>query len=473
MKMIHATDSTVQAVNRAKHIISSKDRQNLALLEKRDEGTIDENTERTLVDTDAPECGEAKHDGTMKMIHEADSTVQAVNMAEDKISSKNRQNPAVLEKLDKATTDENTEGMLVGTDAPECGEAKCDGTMKMIGETDSAIQDVNMAEDKILSKNKPNLAVLEELAEQTIDENTERTMVDTDTPQCGEEKHDGTMKMIHATDSTVQAVNRAKHEISFKNKQKVVPLEDHDKSDVECSGSDQTARKELKRALQPDLEHEVEVKHDMVENRKGMSSGKKNNEASEQEQTSTEDTPIAPSGIENNNEWAEEPIKSYGKYASDPVNTGCPTSKVGRPSIEDVRRIHSGRSVYLKDIKESQGRICSEPSNRTHINNAGYCSRHEVQEPVTVSKDIKVPLHDTVSVCGRDHALDLSPEETPGWRQEQYALNILKDVQNARTADKTKMEMEIRILKAQIVSMQKQLMNMDRTGEVISRSKRH
>ncbi|KAM0859929.1 hypothetical protein ACQ4PT_046884 [Festuca glaucescens] len=481
MKMIHETDSTVQAVNK----ISFKNKQNPALLEKQDKESTDENTVRTLVDTDAPECGEAEHDGTMKMIHETDSTVQAVNMAADIISSKNKQDLAVVEKQDKELTDENTVRTLVDTDAPECGEAehdgsmkmivlekqdeartnentertlvdtvapecgeaKYDGTMKMIHETGSAVQAVNMAEDKNLFKNKQNLTVLEKQDMGTIDENTERTLVDTNAPECGEANHDGTMKMIYETDSIVQAVNMAENKISFRKKQKVVPVGDHDKSDAEGSGSNQTARKEFKGDLQLDFEREVEVQQENVENKTEMSGGRKNDEASEQEQTSIEDATIAPSGIENNNELAEEPIKSYGKYASDPVNTGCQTSKVGRPSIEEVRRIHSGRSIYLKDIKESQGKIRSEPSNRTHINNA-------------------------VSVCGRDRALELvtgPPEETPRWRQEQYALNILEDVQNARIAEKTKMEMEIRILKAQIVSMQKQVMNMDHAGEVISR----
>jgi hypothetical protein len=373
----------------------------------------------------------------------------------------------VLEKHDESRTNENTERTLVDTVAPECGEANYNGTMKMIHESDSAVQAAKIAEDKILFKNKQNLAVLEKQDVGTIDENTERTFVDKDAPECGEVNHDGTMKMIHETDSIVQAVNMAENKISFRNKQG-----DHGKPDAEGSGSNQTARKEFKGDLQLDFEREVEVQQENVENKAEMSGGRKNDGASEQEQTTIEDAIIDPSGVENNNELAEELIKSYGKYASDP----CQTSKAGRPSIEEVRRIHSGRSICLKDIKESQGRICSEPSNRTHTNNAGHYSRHGVQEPVTVSKDIKVPLHDTVSVCGRDRALELvtgPPEEIPRWRQEQYALNILEDVQNARIASKTKMEMEIRILKAQIVSMQKQVMNMDHAGEVISRSKRH
>ncbi|VAH46728.1 unnamed protein product [Triticum turgidum subsp. durum] len=313
-------------------------------------------------------------------------------------------------------------------------------------------------------------AVLEKQDERTTDENTGRMLVNTDAPECGEAKPDGTMQMNNDALCT-QAVNMAEDKVSSQNQQKCVPLGDHNKSDVEDSGWNQAARKESKGALQSESEHEIEVKQEILEN----------DEASEQEQTYTESASVAPSGMdhrgENNNKGAEESIRNYGKHVSDPVNTGCQPSKFGRPSTEEVRRIHSGSiSVYLKDITVYQERIRSDPSKSTHVNNAGYYSRHGALEPVSVSKDIKVPLHDNGRVCGRDGALELvtgPPEETPRWRQEQYALNILEDVQNARIAEKTRMEMEIRILKAQIASMQRQVMNMDHVGEVISRSKRH
>lgn len=145
--------------------------------------------------------------------------------------------------------------------------------------------------------------------------------------------------------------------------------------------------------------------------------------------------------------------------------------------MEESRRTHSGRSIYLRDIKESQGRTRSETSNKLHINSAGYYSRHAVPEPVSVTREIKVPLYDSTRASGRDRGPELvvtgPPEETSRWRQEQYALQILEDVQNARVAEKTRMEMEIRILKAQVSSMQRQAMNLDRVGDVISRAKRH
>ncbi|PNT77228.1 hypothetical protein BRADI_1g59641v3 [Brachypodium distachyon] len=316
--------------------------------------------------------------------------------------------------------------------------------------------------------------------ERMTDKNTKRTLVETDAPECGEAKPDGSAEMNKETPTMVQTVNMTQDKISSKNQQKVVPLGDYNESEVDGSKSNHTSKKESKGALQPEVEHEVQVKQEILEDKTEFSIGRENDEASEQEQTSTEDAAFAPSSmdhqVENNDEWAEESTKKYGKYAADPVNTGWQTSKFGRPSIEEVRRIHSGRSVYLKDIKESQGRIRSESSSRTHINSVGYYSRHGVPEPVPVRKDIKVPLHDTVRVSGRDRALELMtspPEETSRWRQEQCALHILEDVQTSRIAEKTRMEMEIKILKAQIASMQRQVMNMDHVGEVMSRSKRH
>lgn len=311
------------------------------------------------------------------------------------------------------------------------------------------------------------------------DENTKRILVDMDALECGGVKLDGTMKMAQETLPTGQVVNMAGDRFSSKNQLKGVPWGDPNKSDVEGSESKQTARNEFDGALPPERENQVEVKQEKLENKTEMSIGREKDEASEQDQTTTEDAVIAFSGMddqgENNKEWTEESIKSYGKYACDSVDTICQPRKFGRPSIEEVRRIHIGRSIYMKDIKESQGRIHSEPSNRIQINNVGYYSRHAIQEPVLASKDIKVPLHDSSRVCGRDHAPELvvtgPPEETFRWRQEQCALQILDDVQNSRIAEKTRMEMEIRILKAQIASMQRQVMNLDHVGEVISRSK--
>uniref|UniRef100_A0A0E0KKP1 Aminotransferase-like plant mobile domain-containing protein n=1 Tax=Oryza punctata TaxID=4537 RepID=A0A0E0KKP1_ORYPU len=103
----------------------------------------------------------------------------------------------------------------------------------------------------------------------------------------------------------------------------------------------------------------------------------------------------------------------------------------------------------------------------------GYYSRHAVPEPVSVTREIKVPLYDSTRASGRDRGPELvvagPPEETSRWRQEQYALQILEDVQNARIAEKTRMEMEIRILKAQVSSMQRQAMNLDRVGDLLGR----
>lgn len=351
--------------------------------------------------------------------------------------------------------------------------------------SDASVVGVNGAEPREGTQNQWTLSMEKEPAVQgkqdqgMADENTKRILVDMDALECGGVKLDGTMKMAQETLPTGQVVNMAGDRFSSKNQLKGVPWGDPNKSDVEGSESKQTARNEFDGALPPERENQVEVKQEKLENKTEMSIGREKDEASEQDQTTTEDAVIAFSGMddqgENNKEWTEESIKSYGKYACDSVDTICQPRKFGRPSIEEVRRIHIGRSIYMKDIKESQGRIHSEPSNRIQINNVGYYSRHAIQEPVLASKDIKVPLHDSSRVCGRDHAPELvvtgPPEETFRWRQEQCALQILDDVQNSRIAEKTRMEMEIRILKAQIASMQRQVMNLDHVGEVISRSK--
>uniref|UniRef100_A0A0A9GUF8 Uncharacterized protein n=1 Tax=Arundo donax TaxID=35708 RepID=A0A0A9GUF8_ARUDO len=181
---------------------------------------------------------------------------------------------------------------------------------------------------------------------------------------------------------------------------------------------------------------------------------------------------------ENDVGWADESTKSYDKLASDSINTAYHHSiKFGKSSNEEVKRTQNIRSMYLKDIKESLGRIRAEPSNRVQTTSAGYYSRYAVQEPISVCKEIRVPLRDSARDSGRERAPELvvtSPqEETSRWRREQYALQILEDVQSARIAEKTRMEMEIRVLKTQIASMERQVMNLNHFSEVKSRSGRH
>ncbi|KAF2942011.1 hypothetical protein DAI22_03g390001 [Oryza sativa Japonica Group] len=323
------------------------------------------------------------------------------------------------------------------------------------------------------------LEVQEKQDQGTENENRNQNLVNTDSFECGVEPH-GTLKTTHETLPTVQVVSTSGDTFSSKNEQNDVPWEDQNKSDAEVSESNQTAPKESERTIPPEHEDREEEKEENMENKIEISIGRENDEVSEQE-TSTEECIVAPSGMddrdENNKGWAEESVQTYGRYASDPVNTSWQPSKFGKPGMEESRRTHSGRSIYLRDIKESQGRTRSETSNKLHINSAGYYSRHAVPEPVSVTREIKVPLYDSTRASGRDRGPELvvtgPPEETSRWRQEQYALQILEDVQNARVAEKTRMEMEIRILKAQVSSMQRQAMNLDRVGDVISRAKRH
>ncbi|EEE60173.1 hypothetical protein OsJ_13103 [Oryza sativa Japonica Group] len=315
------------------------------------------------------------------------------------------------------------------------------------------------------------LEVQEKQDQGTENENRNQNLVNTDSFECGVEPH-GTLKTTHETLPTVQVVSTSGDTFSSKNEQNDVPWEDQNKSDAEVSESNQTAPKESERTIPPEHEDREEEKEENMENKIEISIGRENDEVSEQE-TSTEECIVAPSGMddrdENNKGWAEESVQTYGRYASDPVNTSWQPSKFGKPGMEESRRTHSGRSIYLRDIKESQGRTRSETSNKLHINSAGYYSRHAVPEPVSVTREIKVPLYDSTRASGRDRGPELvvtgPPEETSRWRQEQYALQILEDVQNARVAEKTRMEMEIRILKAQVSSMQRQAMNLDRVGD--------
>ncbi|KAF0931483.1 hypothetical protein E2562_004605 [Oryza meyeriana var. granulata] len=345
---------------------------------------------------------------------------------------------------------------------------------------DSTNAGVNEAESREGAQNlcALNTAKEPEVHEQqdrgTETESTEQILVDTDSFECGGVKPDGTMKTTHERLPTGQLVNTAGDASSSENQQKYVPWEDHNKSDAEVSESNQTARKESETALPSELGEQAQMNEENMENKTEISVGRENDEVSEQDQTSTEEPTVTPSSMddqgENNKGWAEESVQNDGRYASNPVNTSWQSGKFGKPGIEESRRIHSGRPIYLRDIKELQGRTRSETSNKLHMNTAGYYSRHAVPEPVSVSKEIKVPLYDSTRASGRDRGPELvvtgPPEETSRWRQEQYALQILEDVQNARVAEKTRMEMEIRILKAQVCSMQRQAMNLDRVGDL-------
>ncbi|KAL6647240.1 hypothetical protein ACP70R_014677 [Stipagrostis hirtigluma subsp. patula] len=323
-------------------------------------------------------------------------------------------------------------------------------------------------------------AVLEKQGQVMAEENTKRDLTDIDGLECVGVDPDGTVKMFHSTLPTQQDGQIAGDIISSENKQKEAAFEEHNILEIEGSESNQTAGKEPEGAVPPELETKVEVKLENLENRTEMSICRENDEVPGKDKTSAE-VHIAPSSMdehsESDNGSAEESTKSYDKLVSDPINIACQPIKIGKPSIEEVRRSHNTKSMYLKDIKESLGRIRAEPSNRVQTTSMGYYSRHAVREPISVCKDIKVPLHDSTREYGRDRVSDLAVtnqlEETPRWRQEQYALQILEDVQSARIAEKNRMEMEIRILKAQIAGMERQVMNLDHFSEVRSRSKRH
>ncbi|CAL4908540.1 unnamed protein product [Urochloa decumbens] len=321
-------------------------------------------------------------------------------------------------------------------------------------------------------------AMQEKQAQEMTGEDTNRDVADMNALEFRVEP-DGAVKMSHETLLTEQSVDMGGSKLSSEDKEKAVSFEEHNATEVAGIESNQTAGMKPEGALPPEPENLVEVEQENLENETKRST--ENDEASCKDQTSA-CVVISPSNVDDqcadDNGWAEESTKSYDKLASDPINTACHHPvKFGKSINEEIKRSQHIRSMYLKDIKESLGRIRAEPSNRVQATNLGYPSRHAVQESHSACKEIKVPLRDSGRDFGRDRALELvvtSPaEETSRWRQEQYALQILEDVQNARSAEKTRMEMEIRILKAQIASMERQVMNLDHFSEVKSRSKRH
>jgi hypothetical protein len=313
----------------------------------------------------------------------------------------------------------------------------------------------------------------------TADENTKRNLADIDSHECGV-KPDEARNTLHGTLLTAQASNIPGIEIASENKQKEASSGNQNITEVEGPESNQIVMKEKdpEEALSPEPENPVEVKKENLENETEMSVCRDNDEESEKDHISAEVTitPDLEEQSDNDTRLAKESTKSCENLAPNPKNTSC-VLKLGKSSIEDVKRTYNTRSMYLKDIKESLGRIRAEPLNRVQTTSTGNYSRHAVQEPISVCKEIRVPLRDSARDFGRERAAELvltSPaEETPRWRQEQYALQILEDVQNSRMAEKTRMEMEIRVLKAQIASMERQVMNVDHFAEVKSRSKRH
>jgi hypothetical protein len=295
-------------------------------------------------------------------------------------------------------------------------------------------------------------------------EDTNKDVADVNALEC-RVKPDGAVILFHETLLTTQSV-------SSKDKEKAPSFEEHNIAEIAAFESNQTTLVELEGALPLETKNMVEAKQENLDSETERSIFRENDEVSCKDQTSA-CIMISPSNVDeqcdNENGCAEEPTNSNDKLASDSINTSCCNPiKFGKSSNEEVKRAQNIRSMYLKDIKESLGRIRAEPLNRVQAANFGYPSRHAVQESHSACKESKVPLRDS----GRDIVVVTSPaEESSRWRQEQYALQILEDVQNARIAEKTRMEMEIRILKAQIASMERQAMNLDQFSEVKSRSK--
>ncbi|XP_066355559.1 uncharacterized protein [Miscanthus floridulus] len=368
----------------------------------------------------------------------------------------------------------NEKRILEDTSMINTGELKSDLTVMEVSMAGLREGTLNQSAASLEKSQKE--AVQEKHDQGVVDENTNRGSADIDALECEGENPDAAMKMFHETILTTEAVNVPGSKISSENKQKEAPFEEHSITEIEDSESNEFARQEPEGALPQEPGNLVKIRQESLENGTEMSIFRENDKASGKHQTSAEFI-IAPSNMDERGDndigWPDESAKGCERLTSDSINT-VRSIKFGKPSSEEVKRTQNTRSMYLKDIKESLGRIHAEPSNRVHTTSVGYHSRHAAQVPISSCKEIKVPLRDSARDFGRDRALELvvtSPQEgTPRWRQEQYALQILEDVQNSRIAEKSRMEMEIRVLKAQVSSMERQGMNLDHSSEVKSRS---
>ncbi|XP_034585255.1 uncharacterized protein [Setaria viridis] len=418
----------------------------------------------------------------------ADTCGVAVNVSD---STQNKETCTTEEAMEDKQHHEvehvNEERILEDTTMIDSSELKSDVThveVDMAGSKEGTLNqhatdvEVGMAGSKEGTLNQYALSVETEAAVQEKQDHEmagedNRDVADVNALEC-RVKPDGVVKLSHETLLTTQSV-------SSEDKENAPSFEEHNITEVAGFESNQTTGMEPEGALPLEPKNMVEVKQENLESETERSIFRENDEVTCKDQTSA-CVLISPSNVDDqcddDNGWAEEPTKSNDKLASDSINTSCRDPvKFGKSSNEEVKKAQNIRSMYLKDIKESLGRIRAEPLNRVQATNFCYPSRHAVQESHSACKEIKVPLRDSGRDFGRDRALELvatSPaEESSRWRQEQYALQILEDVQNARIAEKTRMEMEIRILKAQIASMERQVMNLDHFSEVKSRSKRH
>ncbi|ONM42183.1 Plant mobile domain protein family [Zea mays] len=367
----------------------------------------------------------------------------------------------------------NEKRVLEETSMIDTGELKSDSTVMEISMAGLRQGTLNQC----ASSSEKEEAVQEKHDQGLVDENTNRGSADNDALECGGVNPDVAITMFHETILTTEAVNIAGSKISSENQQKEAPFEVHSITEVEGSESNESSRKEPEGALALPQEpgNLVKVKQESLENETEMSIFRENDKVSGKDQASAEFI-IDPSNTDERREndigRPDESAKGCERLTSDSINTVH--SKFGKSSNEEDKRTQNTRSTDPKDIKESLGRIRAEPSNRVHTTSVGYYSQHAAHDPISSCKEIKVPLRDGARDSGRDRALELvvtSPrEETPRWRQEQYALQILEDVQNSRIAERSRMEMEIRVLKAQVSSMERQVMNLDHFSEVKSRS---
>ncbi|TVU40133.1 hypothetical protein EJB05_13583, partial [Eragrostis curvula] len=368
----------------------------LAMEGRQDIGTTIEKNKMHALDiacSDILVCGEHEIDLTGTEVNEIESTrgMQNQEPSNDKETRADKQQHGV----------ENVNKKRISQDTSVTGSDELN--------SEATILDVNMAGSRKETPNQCALvtekeAVVPEEYKGTADQNTEGDLANIDTLECGV-KLDEAVNIAHETLLTAQDIVIEGFVISSENKQMEAPLGRQNITEAQGYESNNTVVKEPETALPPKPENPVEVEQENVENETEMSICRDNDEESEKYHTSAEVT-ITP----NDNGLAEDLI-------SNPKNTTCHYPlKCGKSSIEEVKRTYDTRLMYLKDIEESLGRIRAEPISRVKPTSNGNYSRHADQEPISVCKDIKVPLRGSARDFGRDRAPELvltsPPEET-------------------------------------------------------------
>lgn len=98
-----------------------------------------------------------------------------------------------------------------------------------------------------------------------VDENTNRVSADNDALKYGGVDPDVAMTMFHETILTTEVVNIVGAKILSENKQKEASFKEHSIIEVQCSGSNDSTRKEPEGALPQEPRNPIKVKQESLE----------------------------------------------------------------------------------------------------------------------------------------------------------------------------------------------------------------